>query len=71
MSAYGDDPVVAEVTDYVTNVKCKEWEIAAWYAYEKIASQKVAAGVGELPPGPIVLLVTWTRVDYQCRHDRV
>lgn len=50
MSAYGDDPVVAEVTDYVTNVKCKDWEIPAWYAYEKIASQKVAAGVGELHP---------------------
>ncbi len=50
MSAYGDDPVVAEVTDYVTNVKCKEWGIAAWHAYEKIASQKVAAGVSELDP---------------------
>jgi Glycosyl transferases group 1 len=50
MSAYGDDPVVREVTDYVTNVKCKEWGTAAWHAYEKIASQKVAAGVTELDP---------------------
>jgi len=50
MSAYGDDPVVREVTDYVTNVKCKEWGTAAWHAYEEIASQKVAAGVCELHP---------------------
>jgi Glycosyl transferases group 1 len=50
MSAYGNDSVVAEVTDYVTNVKCKNWETAAWYAYEEIASQKVAAGVAELHP---------------------
>jgi Glycosyl transferases group 1 len=50
MSAFGNDPVVAEVTDYVTNVKCKEWGTAAWHAYEKIASQKVAAGISELHP---------------------
>jgi hypothetical protein len=50
MSAFGNDSVVAEVTDYVTNVKCKEWETAAWHAYEEIASQKVAAGVAELHP---------------------
>jgi hypothetical protein len=50
MSAYGNDQVVREVTDYVTNVKCKEWQTAAWHAYEEIASQKVAAGVAELHP---------------------
>jgi hypothetical protein len=50
MSAYGDDQIVREVTDYVTNAKCKKWGTAAWHAYEEIASQKVAAGVFELHP---------------------
>ncbi|HTV32877.1 MAG TPA: glycosyltransferase [Methylocella sp.] len=50
MSAFGDDPIVAEVRDYVTSIKCKEWKTAAWYAYEDIASQKAAAGIAELHP---------------------
>ena len=50
MSAYGNDQVVQEVAHYVTNVKCTEWQTAAWHAYEKIAAQKVAAGVAELHP---------------------
>jgi Glycosyl transferases group 1 len=50
MSAFDDDPMVAEVTDYVTSVKCKEWKTPAWQAYQDIASQKVAAGVAELHP---------------------
>lgn len=50
MVGYGDDLVVQEITDYVTQVKCKEWGIAAWHAYEEIASQKVAAGIAELHP---------------------
>ena len=50
MSAFGTDPVVQEVRDYVTNVKCREWGTAAWRAYEDIASRMVAGGVAELHP---------------------
>lgn len=50
MSSYADDPVVQEIKDYVTHVKCKEWGTAAWRAYEDIASKKVAAGIAELDP---------------------
>jgi len=50
MSAFGDDPIVAEITDNVTSIKCKEWKTAAWHVYEDIASQKVAAGIAELHP---------------------
>ncbi|WP_084143533.1 glycosyltransferase family protein [Methylocapsa acidiphila] len=50
ISAYGDDPVVQEIRDYVTQVKCKDWGTAAWRAYEAIAAQKVAAGIAELHP---------------------
>lgn len=50
MSAFGADPVVAEVADYVVNVKCREWETPAWRAYERVAAQKVAEGVAELDP---------------------
>jgi hypothetical protein len=50
MSEFGNDPVVEDVTNYVTDIKCKDWEIPAWNAFEKIASQKVAAGIAELHP---------------------
>jgi len=50
MSAFGTDPVVAEVMDYVVNVKCREWATPAWHAYEKIAAQKVTEGVAEFDP---------------------
>jgi hypothetical protein len=50
MSEFGNDPVVEDVTNYVTDIKCKDWEILAWNAFEKIASQKVAAGIAELQP---------------------
>jgi hypothetical protein len=50
MSEFGNDPVVADVAKYVTEVKCKEWEIPAWTAFQKIASQKVTAGIAELHP---------------------
>ena len=50
MSAFGADPVVADVMDYVTNIKCKKWETPAWHAYEKIASQKAAEGIAGLDP---------------------
>jgi hypothetical protein len=50
MLAFGTDPVVADVVDCVTDVKCKHWATPAWHAYEKIASQKIAEGVAELHP---------------------
>jgi hypothetical protein len=50
ISVYSNDPVVQEIKDYVTHVKCKEWGTAAWHAYEEIAAQKVVAGIAELDP---------------------
>jgi hypothetical protein len=50
MTAFGADPVVADVTARVTSLKCRKWETPAWHAYEKIASQKAAEGIAELTP---------------------
>jgi hypothetical protein len=50
ISAFGNDPVVADVVDYVTDTKCKYWATPAWHAYEKIASQKAAEGIAGLDP---------------------